>query len=145
VAGDACVEHRLILAIARLIKPAAAGEAFFKPRLRQRVNKQQYTHSIAHRPHHPPFPVRIPLKPERRMISATGPGLRCQSFVLVRVETEDGIFGVGEATVHARIGAARRCGGALAIIERLFAPALIGCNPLDQPLINSRLDALRGR
>ena len=47
------------------------------------------------------IPVRIPLKPERRMISALGRH-EVSDFLVVRVETDAGIEGVGEATVTPR-------------------------------------------
>ena len=47
--------------------------------------------------------VEIPLKPARRMISALGQHT-VSRYVLVRVETDAGIEGVGEATVMAGPG-----------------------------------------
>ncbi len=46
-------------------------------------------------------PIRISLKPERRMISALGKH-DVSDFVLVVMHTDDGIFGLGEATVTPR-------------------------------------------
>jgi muconate cycloisomerase len=86
------------------------------------------------------IPVRIPLKPERRMISALGKH-DTSEFVLVRLETADGMAGVGEATVTPS-WSGETVWGAQAIIERLFAPALLGCDPLDRLLIEQRMDAL---
>ena len=40
------------------------------------------------------YPVRIPLKPERRMISALGQHT-VSEYVLVRVGTDNGVEGVG--------------------------------------------------
>ena len=51
------------------------------------------------------IPVRIPLKPERRMISALGRH-DVSDFLLVRVTTAGGLEGWGEATVTPA-GAAR--------------------------------------
>lgn len=86
------------------------------------------------------IPVRIPLKPERRMISALGKH-DTSDFVLVRMETDDGRIGVGEATATPN-WSGETVWGTQAIIERLFAPALVGCDPLDRGLIEARMDAL---
>ena len=85
------------------------------------------------------YPVRIPLKPERRMISSLGQH-KVSDYVLVRVGTDAGIEGVGEATVmprwsgetvwgaqgHHRSHASRRCS--------------IGCDPDDIVEIDGRMD-----
>ena len=85
------------------------------------------------------IPVRIPLKPERRMISALGRH-EVSDFLVVRVETDAGIEGVGEAKVTPRW-----CGetvrGAQAIIEDVFASVILGVDPLDHAEIDRRLDA----
>ena len=47
------------------------------------------------------IPVRIPLKPERRMISALGKH-DVSDFVVVVVHTDGGLIGLGEATVTPR-------------------------------------------
>ena len=47
------------------------------------------------------YPVRIPLKPERRMISALGKH-DVSDYLVLRVETDAGIEGAGEATVISR-------------------------------------------
>ncbi len=86
------------------------------------------------------FPVCIPLKPERRMISALGKH-DVSPFVLIRVETDDGVFGVGEATVTPR-WSGETMWGAAAIIEHVFAPVLIGVDPCDHFEIDRRMDAV---
>jgi len=86
------------------------------------------------------IPVRIPLKPERRMISALGRH-EVSDFVLVKVETDAGIEGVGEATVTPR-WSGETVRGAQAIIEDVFAPALIGVDPIDHDEVDRRLDAV---
>lgn len=86
------------------------------------------------------FPVCIPLKPERRMISALGKH-DVSPFVLIRVETDTGVFGVGEATVTPR-WSGETMWGAAAIIERVFAPVLIGVDPFDHEEIERRMDAV---
>jgi muconate cycloisomerase len=86
------------------------------------------------------IPVRIPLKPERRMISALGKH-DVSDFVLVRMHTSVGIEGAGEATVTPR-WSGETVWGAQAIITHVFAPALIGCDPRQIEEIDRRLDAL---
>ncbi len=86
------------------------------------------------------IPVRIPLKPERRMISALGRH-EVSDFVLVRVETDTGIEGVGEATVTPR-WSGETVRGAVAIIEDVFAPILMGADPLYHEGIDDRLDSV---
>jgi len=83
--------------------------------------------------------VRIPLRPERRMISSLGQHV-VSEYPLVRVETDAGIDGVGEATVTA-VWSGETVWGARAIIERLFAPLLIGSDPADIAEIDRRMDA----
>ena len=86
------------------------------------------------------IPVRIPLKPERRMISALGRH-DVSDFVLVRMTTDEGHEGVGEATVTPR-WSGETVWGARAIIEHVFTPVLIGCDPRDHGEIDRRLDAV---
>lgn len=86
------------------------------------------------------FCVRIPLKPERRMISALGRH-DFSEFVLVRLTTNEGLIGAGEATVTPR-WSGETVWGAAAIIERLFAPALAGMECSDIAAIDARMDQL---
>lgn len=82
--------------------------------------------------------VEIPLKPARRMISALGQHI-VSRYVLVRVETDAGIEGVGEATVMPR-WSGETAWGAQAIIDHVFTPLLIGCDPLDIPAVDHLMD-----
>jgi len=82
--------------------------------------------------------VEIPLKPSRRMISALGQHI-VSRYVLVRVETDGGIEGVGEATVMPR-WSGETAWGAQAIIDHVFTPLLIGCDPSDIPAIDHVMD-----
>jgi L-alanine-DL-glutamate epimerase-like enolase superfamily enzyme len=75
------------------------------------------------------FPVSIPLKPERRMVSALGE-YNVSQYVLVRVSTDAGIDGAGEATVLPR-WSGETVWGAQALIDRVLAPRLIGWDPTD--------------
>lgn len=82
--------------------------------------------------------VEIPLKPERRMISALGQHI-VSRYVLVRVETDAGIDGAGEATVMPR-WSGETAWGAQAVIDHVFAPQLIGCDPHDIEQIDHLMD-----
>src|ERR1700722_15867992 len=84
------------------------------------------------------FPIRIPLKPERRMISALGV-YDTSEYVLVRIATDAGIEGAGGATVVPRRGGGK-VWGAHALIGRIFAPRLIGRDPTDIAEIAATLD-----
>ncbi|HEY4313794.1 MAG TPA: enolase C-terminal domain-like protein [Pirellulales bacterium] len=84
------------------------------------------------------FPVRIPLKPERRMISALGRH-EVSEFLIVRLGTDRGIEGVGEATVTPR-WSGETVWGAQALVDRILAPAVIGCDPAELTEIERRMD-----
>lgn len=85
------------------------------------------------------YPVRVPLKAERRMISSLGQHI-VSEYVLVRVGTDVGVDGVGEATVMPR-WSGETVWGAKALIDRVFAPLLIGLDPRDAVEIDHRMDA----
>uniref|UniRef100_A0A7C2NVS3 Muconate cycloisomerase n=1 Tax=Schlesneria paludicola TaxID=360056 RepID=A0A7C2NVS3_9PLAN len=87
-----------------------------------------------------PLRVRIPLKPERRMVSALGRH-DVSDFVLVRLRTDSGLEGVGEATVTPR-WSGETVWGAEAIIAHVFRPVLLGCDPADLDEIARRMDAV---
>lgn len=84
------------------------------------------------------YPVRIPLKPERRMITALGRH-DVSEYLLVRLLTDEGIEGAGEATVSP-LWSGETVWGAQALIDRVLAPAVIGCDPADAIEIDRRLD-----
>ena len=84
--------------------------------------------------------VRIPLKAERRMISALGRH-EVSDFVLVRLGTDAGIEGAGEATVTPR-WSGETAVGAQHMIEHVLAPAVVGCDPADVAAIDARMDAV---
>ena len=85
------------------------------------------------------FPVRIPLKPERRMISALGRH-DVSDFLLVRLETDDGNEGWGEATVTPR-WSGETCHGAKAMVDDVLGPAVMGCSADDLVELDRRMDA----
>ncbi|GIW82182.1 MAG: dipeptide epimerase [Gemmatales bacterium] len=84
------------------------------------------------------FGVRVPLVPERHMITSLGQHT-VSEYVLVRVLTDDGIEGAGEATVSPR-WSGETVWGCLALIDRILAPAVIGCDPHNIAEIDSRMD-----
>ncbi len=86
------------------------------------------------------FCVEIPLKPERRMISALG-RQDVSQLTLLRLTTDDGLIGAGEATGSAR-WSGETVRGSKAIIDHLFAPALLGMDCTDLEAIDQRLDLL---
>ena len=86
------------------------------------------------------YPVRVPLKPERHMITALGEHT-VSEYLLVRVLTDSGIEGAGEATVSP-LWSGETVWGAQALIDRLFAPALLGMEPGDVGAVARRLDRI---
>lgn len=86
------------------------------------------------------IPVRIPLKPERRMISALGKH-DVSEFLLVRVVADNGLEGWGEATVTPR-WSGETCRGAKAIIDGVLAPAVMGADVAQIVELDQRMDAV---
>ena len=86
------------------------------------------------------IPVRIPLKPERRMISALGKH-DVSDFVLVRIFTDGGIEGIGEATVTPN-WSGETVWGAKAIVEQVFRPVVLDCDPRDIDAISRRMNTV---
>lgn len=86
------------------------------------------------------IPVRIPLKAERRMISALGRH-DVSDFLLVRVVTDDGLEGWGEATVTPR-WSGETCLGAKALIDGVLSPAVCGVRADDVVELDRRMDAV---
>jgi L-Ala-D/L-Glu epimerase len=69
-------------------------------------------------------PVRVPLKPAYRMISALGRHEESQ-YVLVRLLTDDGLEGAGEASATVR-WSGETVWGVQALIDRVLAPLAVG-------------------
>lgn len=84
------------------------------------------------------YPVRIPLKPARRMISALGKQAASE-LLIIRVLTDVGVEGVGEATVAAR-WSGETVWTAKAIVEKVLAPAVIGLSPHDIVKLDHQMD-----
>jgi muconate cycloisomerase len=84
------------------------------------------------------YPVKIPLKPAYHMITALG--LHDVSrYLIVRVHTDAEIEGVGEATVSVR-WSGESVWGAKAMVDRVLAPAVIGCDPCNVAEVDRRMD-----
>lgn len=81
--------------------------------------------------------VRIPLKPARHMVTSLGWHIESK-YVLVRIGTDAGIEGIGEATVMP-LWSGETVWGAKAILDHEFAPAVIGADPTNIEDINRRL------
>jgi muconate cycloisomerase len=84
------------------------------------------------------YPVRIPLKPARHMITALGMHTE-SSYLLVRLGTDAGIDGVGEATVMPT-WSGETIWSARALVENVFAPLVMGSDPHDIVEIDRRMD-----
>ena len=85
------------------------------------------------------YPVRIPLKPPFRMVSALG-AHEISDYVIVRVLTDADVAGVGEATVSVR-WSGETVWGVQALIDRVLKPAVVGCDPRDVAAVDQRMDA----
>jgi muconate cycloisomerase len=74
------------------------------------------------------------------MISSLGRH-RVSRYLLLRVATDAGIEGAGEATVTAR-WSGETVWSAQTLVDRVLGPALVGCDPCDVVEIDRRMDAL---
>ena len=84
------------------------------------------------------IPIRIPLKPARYMITSLG--IHTESkYLLVRVGTDAGVEGIGEATVMPN-WSGETVWGAKAMIENVLAPVVIGADPADIVELDRRMD-----
>ena len=86
------------------------------------------------------YAVTIPLKPEFRMVSALGQH-NVSNYVLVKVDTDEGFFGVGEASITVR-WSGETTWGTTNLIEQVLAPAIKGMNPLDIAGVDGRMDQI---
>ena len=82
------------------------------------------------------YPTRLPVRPGRRE------GHRASSdYVIVRVLTDVGLEGVGEANGTAR-WSGETVWGTQAIVDHVLAPVIIGSDPHDIVEINRRMDRI---
>src|SRR5262245_60982095 len=73
------------------------------------------------------IPINVPLK--KGMTTKTAHGEHIDSpYVIVRIHTDDGLVGLGEATLAPRWSGETQA-GCLAAINQLIAPALVGQDP----------------
>ncbi len=86
------------------------------------------------------YPVRIALKPEYQMITSLGVH-DVSDYLLVRVLTDQGLDGAGEATVSEK-WSGETVVGAKWLIEHVLGPAVIGCDPADIEQLDRRMDAV---
>ena len=84
------------------------------------------------------IPVRIPVKPARHMVTALGRHTESK-YLLVRVGTDIGIEGVGEATVMP-LWSGETVWGTQAILENILGPSVVGADPTDIEEIDRRMD-----
>ncbi len=84
------------------------------------------------------IPVHVPLKPDVTMKTSHGRHV-VSPYVIVRIHTDEGITGIGEATLSPAWTGETRPGG-LAVIRDLFAPQLIGQDPRNINALMKRLN-----
>lgn len=85
-----------------------------------------------------PIPILVPLK--QGMTTKTAHGEHIDSpYVLVEVHTDDGITGVGEATLSPR-WSGETSPGCVAAMRDVLAPAVVGADPRDVRDIAERLE-----
>ncbi len=86
------------------------------------------------------IPVRVPLK--AGMVTKTAHGDHHTSdYVVVRVYTDDGIIGLGEATVSA-LWSGETSKSCVSALHDLIGPALVGSDPAQISLLRKRMDFL---
>jgi L-alanine-DL-glutamate epimerase-like enolase superfamily enzyme len=88
--------------------------------------------------HIEPIPICVPLK--KGMTAKTAHGEHVVSpYVIVRVHTDEGIVGLGEATISG-LWSGESQAGCVAAIQHYIAPALIGKDPHDLNSIRRTMD-----
>lgn len=85
------------------------------------------------------YPVRIAIKPEYQMITSLGVH-DISDYLVIRVLTDEGVDGAGEATVSER-WSGETVPGAVALIEQVLVPAVVGCDPREIEELDRRMDA----
>ena len=84
------------------------------------------------------IPVRIPLK--AGLTTKTAHGIHATSdYAIIRVYTDEGVIGLGEATVAPR-WTGETSSTCISVIGELIAPALLGQNPLEITYLRQRMD-----
>lgn len=85
------------------------------------------------------FPITLTVKPEFYIVSSAGPHA-ISRYVIIAIETDDGITGWGEATV-VPLWSGETQDGAMALLHDYFAPLLLGKNPEDIDALAAAMDA----
>lgn len=84
------------------------------------------------------IPVRVPLK--KGMTAKTAHGVHATSdYVIIRIETDEGLVGLGEATVAPR-WSGETSSGCARVIDELLAPVLIGQDPQQMIRLRAVMD-----
>jgi L-alanine-DL-glutamate epimerase-like enolase superfamily enzyme len=78
------------------------------------------------------IPVQVPLKPQFAIRSGRGGGHMVSPFLIVKVHTDEGIYGLGEASCTPRWSGEDQFTAAH-LIKSYLEPLLVGENPLDIP------------
>ena len=85
------------------------------------------------------IPVCVPLK--KGMTAKTAHGEHVTSpYVIVRVHTDDGLTGLGEATVSA-LWSGETQSTAMSVLRECIAPAMLGRDPRDITAVRRSMDA----
>ncbi len=87
-----------------------------------------------------PIAVRVPLKAGMTTRTAHGE-YHTSDYVIVRVHTDEGIVGLGEATVSA-LWSGETSASCVAAIDGLIGPALVGEDPTRITALRARIDYL---
>src|SRR5947209_20622028 len=74
-------------------------------------------------------PLRIPLTPQEGVPTSHG-SRRESAYVLVQVDTDEGLVGLGEATVDP-LWTGEDAAGALNCLRRYLEPVLLGTDPFE--------------
>lgn len=84
------------------------------------------------------IPVRVPIRAGMTMKTAHGEHVDSH-YVLLRVHTDAGLVGLGEATVGPRWNG-ETAAGCLAVVQEFLAPAVVGADPLDRNRLRRAMD-----
>src|SRR5215510_1596219 len=76
------------------------------------------------------IPIRVPLKPEFAIRSGRGGAHTVSPFLLVKVHTDEGVTGIGEASCTPRWSGEDQVTGAH-LIHTYLEPLLVGDNPIN--------------
>src|ERR1044071_181317 len=83
------------------------------------------------------IPIRVPLKPEFAIRSGRGGAHTVSPFLLVKVHTDEGVTGIGEASCTPRWSGEDQVTGAH-LIRTYLEPLLVGENPVEVSQLTPR-------